>query len=175
MHQQGSVGSIQFVSSVVLESKMASLMPGILAGTVSSLSIRSLLQGSWTFFTCQLSISRMSVQERISQLPVSSGLSLEAGTIVTFRSEQAQSPPKFKWKDKNLTSQWEECVKVSEPFLIGHTEDQLNLILIFLGWRWYCLFRFESPPPEVTVLSLLGHLNFRDFFFFLSLLFCCCC
>lgn len=61
IHQQGSVGSVQLVSSVVLESKMASLIPGLLAGTALSLSIRSLLQGSWT---CQLSTSRVSVRER---------------------------------------------------------------------------------------------------------------
>lgn len=47
IHQQGSVDSIQFVSSVVLEYTMASLMSGLLAGTVLSLSLRSLLQGSW--------------------------------------------------------------------------------------------------------------------------------
>lgn len=47
LHQQGSVGGIQLVPSVVLESKMASLRSGTLAGTGSSLSIKSLLQVSW--------------------------------------------------------------------------------------------------------------------------------
>lgn len=110
MHQQGSVGSIQLVSSVVLESKMASFMPGTLAGTVSNFSIRSLLLSSWTSYMSAKNSQGECSREDIN-LPVSSGVTLEAGKVVAFRSEQAQSSPKFEWRDENPTSQWEECVK----------------------------------------------------------------
>lgn len=100
----------------------------------------------------------------MSKLPVSSGLSLEAGTVVTFRLEQAQSPPKFKGRDKNPTSQWEECVRFTAIFNLPFW-GSAELNPHFPGWRWYYRFRFDSSLPEVSIFSLWGHLNFRDLFF----------
>ena len=83
-------------------------MSGTLAGIISNLFIRSLLQGSWTS-SCQPGPWRVNVPREAMRAANLYRPGPGSWHGVTFRSQQAQSPPEFKWRETHSTIQRVEC------------------------------------------------------------------
>lgn len=93
------------------ESVSYSHMSGTLAGIISNLFIRSLLQGSWTS-SCQPGTPRMSVPREDIRAASSADLGLEAGTG-SLSGQSRQSPPKLNGGKHTPPFSEEECDKGS--------------------------------------------------------------